>query len=219
MTAIIFDLDGTLVDSVSAICDIANAYMTERGLPLLNIDEARGYIGHGSPHFLTTALKAREGGYDAGLFDTHFTRFQELYASAPGEANIPYPGVEAALQSLKRSGSKLAVCTNKPGAPTKIVLDAHGWDKIFDTVIAGDTLTKRKPDPEPLYEASRRLGRGRVFYVGDSDVDAETAEAAGIPFFLFTEGYRHAAIEDLPHAVAFSDFHELPRLIREFAAR
>ncbi|HUS96814.1 MAG TPA: phosphoglycolate phosphatase [Hyphomicrobiaceae bacterium] len=213
MPAIIFDLDGTLVDSAAAICDIANAYMRERGLPALSLSEARGYIGHGAPSFLINALKARDGGYDEASFPKHFARYQQIYAEAPGSANAPFPGVVDTLKTLHAGGAKLAVCTNKPGAPTKIVLDAHGWGGYFDAVISGDTLEKRKPDPEPLYEAARRLGTTPVIYVGDSDVDAATAKAAAIPFFLFTEGYRKAEVKDLPHAVAFSDFSSLPGLI------
>lgn len=215
MTAIIFDLDGTLVESAAAIRDIACHFMAERGLPLLTLEEARTYIGHGSPHFLTEALKTRDA-YNPDTFEADYARMQHFYETAPGEANVPFPGVNETLATLQARGAKLAICTNKPSAPTQVVIEAHGWGPLFTAVIAGDTLEKRKPDPEPLYEAARRLGSKPVIYVGDSDVDAATAKAAGLPFFLFTEGYRKAAVEDLPHTVAFSDFKMLPGLIEAF---
>jgi phosphoglycolate phosphatase len=218
MTAIIFDLDGTLVQSAEAIRQIASNFMAERGLPLLTLEEAHAYIGHGSPHFLTEALKARDA-FNPATFDQDYARLQHYYATAPGSANVPFPGVTDTLQALHARGLRLGVCTNKPGVPTQMVLDAHGWAAIFSAVIAGDTLEKKKPDPAPLHEAARQLEAERVIYVGDSDVDAEAAHAAGFPFFLFTEGYRKAAVADLPHAVAFSDFHELAGLIEEFWAR
>lgn len=215
MTAIIFDLDGTLVQSAAAIRDIVTNYMVERGLPALTLEEAHAYIGHGSPYFLTQALKARDA-FDPATFDAEYERLQYFYRTAPGEANVPFPGVTEALKTLHGRGMKLAVCTNKPAAPTKVVLNAHGWTPLFGAVIAGDTLEQKKPDPTPLHEAARRLGAETAIYVGDSDVDAQAAEAAGYPFFLFTEGYRKAAVEDLPHAAAFSDFVELPGLIEGY---
>lgn len=218
MKAIIFDLDGTLVQSAEAIRQIVSNYMEERGLPLLTIDEAHAYIGHGSPHFLTQTLKARDA-YDPATFEAEYARLQYYYETAPGEANVPFPGVTETLKTLHGRGIRLAVCTNKPGAPTKVVLDAHGWAPMFTAIIAGDTLENKKPDPAPLHEAARRLDAERVIYVGDSDVDAEAAHAAGYPFFLFTEGYRKAAVEDLPHAVAFSDFGELAGLVDAHWAR
>lgn len=215
MTAIIFDLDGTLVQSAAAIRDIVTNYMVERGLPALTLEEAHVYIGHGSPYFLTQALKARDA-FDPATFDAEYDRLQYFYRTAPGSANVPFAGVTEALKTLHGRGFKLAVCTNKPAAPTKVVLDAHGWTPLFGAVIAGDTLEEKKPDPAPLHEAARRLGFEIALYVGDSDVDAEAAKAAGYPFFLFTEGYRKAAVEDLPHAVAFSDFLELPGLVEAY---
>lgn len=218
MTAIIFDLDGTLVQSAPAIQAIASNFMRERGLPELTLDEAHAYIGHGSPHFLTQALKARAA-FDPERFERDYERMQYYYETAPGEDNVPFPGVAEALAALQGRGMRLGVCTNKPGAPTRVVLDAHGWGPLFTTVIAGDTLEKKKPDPEPLYEAARRLAATPVIYVGDSDVDAAAAHAAGFPFFLFTEGYRKAPVEALPHAVAFSDFSRLPDLVADYLDR
>ena len=88
-------------------------------------------------------------------------------------------------------------------------------DHYFDTMWGGDSLPVHKPDPAPLHAAFDVLGDGPQLYVGDSDVDAETGQRAGVPFLLFTEGYRKCAVEDLHHTVAFDDFADLPRLVQE----
>lgn len=213
MTAVIFDLDGTLVDSVAAICDVANALLDELGLPPLAVSDARQYVGNGAEVFLKRVLTARDA-LDSEKFPSHLQRFLQLYAEAPGEANSPFPGADEALRELAREGWAIGLCTNKPQVPAEAVLRAHGWMNLFQTVIAGDTLPQRKPDPAPLLEAARRLGRRKTIFVGDSDVDAETAAAAGMPFVLYTEGYRKSPIQDLPHGGAFSDFSQLLEILR-----
>jgi len=212
MTGIVFDLDGTLVDSAPAIRDIANVLMAELSLPALDVDETRGYIGHGAAVFLEKALAAR-GAYDERAFAEPLDRFQALYADAPGDANIPMPGVEAAMRELSEAGARLAVCTNKPMAPTKAVLSAMGWGDLIDAVVAGDSLPERKPHPAPLLEAARLLGRKPVIYVGDSEVDAATAAAAGIPFYFYMGGYSKVPVAELQVTETFSDMKDLPALI------
>lgn len=212
MTAIIFDLDGTLVDSAPALTEIANSFMREEGLAPLNVAETKRYIGNGPEVFLERALAARSAA-DPAKFTARFARYQHHYAQAPGNANVPFPGVDEALSCLTALGHALGLCTNKPAAPTRTLLAALGWQTLFSVIIAGDTLAERKPDPTPLREAAKQLKRHPVIYVGDSEVDAQTATAAGIPFLLFTEGYRHAEVGQLPHAAAFSDYRQLPALI------
>ncbi len=214
---VVFDLDGTLVDSAAAIRDIANIQMTELGLAPLDLAEARSYIGNGAPTFLQRALKARHAENEA-KFAARLHRFEELYATAPGDANIPFPGCTEAMRALSAEGHRLALCTNKPAAPTEVVLAAHGWRDLLATVVTGDTLPEKKPHPAPLIEAWRRAGGGPVVYVGDSEVDAATAEAAGIPLLLYAKGYRKVPLGDLVHAAAFDDFADLKALV-EFHAR
>lgn len=216
MTAVVFDLDGTLIDSVGAITDIANSLMDELDLPPLSVDEARGYIGNGAGRFVERALAARDA-WQPATFAERLDRFNALYAEAPGEANTPFPGAEAALRQLADGGHRLGLCTNKPLAPTLVVLRALGWEQLFGAVIAGDVLPDRKPHPAPLLEAARQLDRKDVIYIGDSEVDAETALAAGVPFVLFTEGYRKSPVAALSHAANFSDFATLPDIINEIS--
>jgi len=207
--AVIFDLDGTLIDSAEAIMQIAGRFLAERRAPPLTDEETRSFIGNGGDVFARRMLRARGLSHEGARGDAHVARFKELYNEAPGAENPPYPGVEAMLEAL--SALSLGMCTNKPMVPTQNILDALGWRGHFATVVAGDTLAVRKPDPEPLHHAIRTLGIApeRVLFVGDSEVDTKTAQAAGVPYALHTNGYRKTPAEDLPALLYFDDFNVL----------
>lgn len=216
MTGIVFDLDGTLVESAPAICDIANALMAELDLPYLDVAETRSYVGNGAGRFLEQALQARDA-LSASDFEAQFSRFMALYDAAPPEANEPMPGSSEALRELAAAGYSLAICTNKPMQPTLTILKSFGWEDLFATVVAGDTLPDRKPHPAPLLKAAADLGAPQTLYVGDSEVDAATAEAASLPFILFTQGYRKTPATAMKHAATFDAFVELPGLMQTIA--
>lgn len=217
--AVIFDLDGTLVDSAAAIAKIGNKVLAEQGLPLLTEEEARGYVGNGAAKFIERALAARGVTPEGAALEAHVERFEAFYADAPGEDNVPYPGVDALVRELHADGVKLGVCTNKPGAPTRTVIEAMGWIDLFGALVGGDALPTRKPDPAPLHHCAALLevdfADGAAVYVGDSEVDAATAKAAGAPFAIFTEGYRKTPIAELPHDRSFSDYAQLGAILRE----
>ena len=122
-----------------------------------------------------------------------------------------YPGAVACLEALKDAGLVLGLCTNKPIRPTHAVLDHLDLTRFFDVVLGGDSLSVRKPDPAPLFHCIDALGGKSTLYVGDSEVDAETADRAKVPFALYVEGYRKTALEDLPHELAFDQFADLTR--------
>ncbi len=213
MSGIVFDLDGTLVESAPAICDVANILMAELNLPLLDVTETRGYVGNGAGRFLEQALDARNA-FSATKFDVQFARFMELYDTAPPEANEPMPGCSEALKALASAGHRLAICTNKPMVPTHTLLNSFGWNELFEVVIAGDTLPERKPHPAPLLKAAADLDELAPLYVGDSEVDAATAQAASVSFILFTQGYRKAPLTAIKHAALFDAFSDLPGLVQ-----
>lgn len=206
--AVIFDLDGTLIDSVPDIHAAANRVFGRRGIAFTRA-EVQGFVGRGAPNLVARLAEARGV---AAEFDALLVEFLQDYESAQGLTTL-YPGARAALEALAQAGYRLGLCTNKPLAPTRAVLRHFGLEALFPVVIGGDSLAVKKPDPAPLRAALAALGGGAAVFVGDSEVDAETAEAAAMPFLLYTEGYRKTAVEALPHSAAFSDFNSLLALV------
>jgi phosphoglycolate phosphatase len=210
MARVVFDLDGTLVDSAPDLHAVANSLLEAHGQPPITLTEARSFIGQGVAVFVAK-LRAARGIPESGQARL-LAGFLARYESAV-ELTITYPGVEAALQDLRGQGHRIAICTNKPMAPTLSLLRHLDLLGYFDKIIAGDSLPTRKPDPAPLLAACDMSGKGPNLYVGDSEVDAETAERAGIPLYLFTQGYRTTPVEKLPHRATFDDFANLPALL------
>lgn len=212
MTQIVFDLDGTLVHSAPDIRAGVNIVMEQEGLPPFTLKEITSFIGNGLPKLVERVVGARALNMDG--FDDLYGKVSAAYDSVNGNETALYPGVEQVLDILLERGHRLGVCTNKPLAPTQAVLDAMGISDRFLIVIGGDSLTVKKPDPEPLLATFAAMGGGGV-YVGDSEVDAATAKAARIPFVLFTEGYRKTPLAELPHHENFSDWRDVPRIVAD----
>jgi len=210
--AVIFDLDGTLIDSAPDIHAAANRVLRAEGLDEQSFAQVRSFIGRGVPHLIRQLLIAAGHGDD----DARHARMAESFVAGYDEAvglTLPYPGVAETLESLRAAGHPLGICTNKPEAATRAVLAHLSLDAPFSVIVGGDSHPVRKPDPAPLHLAVSRLGRPNAIFVGDSEVDAETAQAAGLPFLLFTGGYRKSPVEALPQAGRFSHHADLPALI------
>ncbi|WP_347266572.1 phosphoglycolate phosphatase [Paracoccus sp. (in: a-proteobacteria)] len=213
---VVFDLDGTLVDSVPDIHACVNAVLRLHQAPALSLDQVRGFVGGGVDMLWRRVIAA------LGLpVDSHrdlVASFMTRYHHATGLTRL-YPHVTETLGVLADRGYPLGICTNKPLAPTRAVLAHMGIAGLFRTVVAGDSLPQRKPDPAPLRAALAGLGadprQPRGIYVGDSEFDAECAANAAVPFLLFTRGYRKSPVEDLPHRAAFDDFAQLPALVED----
>ncbi|MFZ2099294.1 MAG: phosphoglycolate phosphatase [Oricola sp.] len=218
LPGIVFDLDGTLIESAPAIMAVGNTLLAENGLPPLTLTETRSYIGNGAAKFVERAFSARGLHAANEKLEAAYERFEFLYGEADPLDNLPMPGVDSALRALAANGFPLGICTNKPGIPTLSVITAIGWADLLKVIVSGDSLSVKKPDPGPLFEAQRLLGTASILYVGDSDVDAETARRAEVPLLLYTEGYRKSAIGALPHRAAFSNFEDLPELVRSVLA-
>ncbi len=212
MASVIFDLDGTLVDSAPDIHAAVNRLMAAEGEAPLAFEEVKRFIGNGVPTLIARVMAARRRSGD-DLHARWLDRFMADYAAGASDLTRPYPGVIGALTALQEGGHRLGICTNKPEEPARHVLEAFGMTGFFPVVVGGDSLPLRKPDPAPLHEVARALGEGPVIFVGDSEVDAETAAAAGVPFLLFTEGYRKSEVEAISHAARFDHFAVLPALV------
>jgi len=215
--AVIFDLDGTLIDSAPDIHAAANRLMDRHGFARFSAQETRGFIGSGVPHFIACCLHAREKAQDAELQAQLAEEFIAEYETSVTLTKV-YPGVVDALSHLSSDGWIFGLCTNKPQGPTRAVLTHLGLSDYFPVIMGGDTLPVRKPDPAPLLATIHATGARSVIYVGDSEIDAETAQRANVPFALYTEGYRKTAVTEIAHAFAFSDFAHLPGVAPQLAA-
>ncbi|WP_017997941.1 phosphoglycolate phosphatase [Paracoccus sp. N5] len=216
---VVFDLDGTLIDSAPDIHACVNAVLRLHGVRPLTLDQVRGFIGGGVDLLWRRVIGATTLPVEAhrDLVASFMTRYHE----ATGLTRL-YPNVLETLGILADRGYPLGLCTNKPLAPTQAVLEHFGIARLFGAVIGGDSLPQRKPDPAPLRAAFQALGANpdapRGVYVGDSEFDEECARNAGMPFLLFTRGYRKTPVEQLQHRASFEDFAQLPLLVEEVSA-
>lgn len=183
---IVFDLDGTLIDSAPVVADVLNAMRQQHSKDALGIDCYRSWSSEGGAVLVGNALDIPPK--DAEQFVPEFRR---RYFDLPTPINIIYPGVIEMLKAFKTRNISLAICSNKPENLCKKVLREVNLDSYFDIVVGGDTLTKRKPDPLPLLHVIHeiRINPSRILYVGDSVIDKNTARSAEIDFAFFAGGY------------------------------
>lgn len=186
-TAVVFDLDGTLIDSRRDLATAVNRAREELGFAPLPLAQVVALVGEGARRLVEKAL---EGEVQGSALDAALEAFYRHYWQLCLETTRPYPGVEPLLRRLEKR-LPLAVLTNKPEAFSRRILEGLGLAGCFRRLLGGDSLPTRKPDPEGLRRLARELGVavGRLLLVGDSGIDAATAQAAGCPFALAEWGF------------------------------
>ncbi len=209
--AIVFDLDGTLIDSAPDLHAAASALLAEKDLPPPTLADVRGFVGEGVPRLVARCLEAAGAATEGRALAAAVTRFRAIYGADPVRLTRPYDGVEAALGALSARGLLLGVCTNKPEGVSRDILAALHLDRHLRAVVGGDTLETMKPDPAPLLHALGLLGAapGEALYVGDSGTDADAADAADIAFALYSGGYRKRPLARFGDCFVFHDFAAL----------
>ena len=189
--AVVFDLDGTLIDSAADIAHALNEALAWGGLRGFDLATVRGWIGNGPNALIASALKARGAdSTDLALCERLHQRFIEASHAAPFDHGTVYPGVIEALRRL-HGQLPLAVVTNKEGRYTRAVLAAHRLGPLFDAVVCGDTFPTKKPDPAGVLHCLAQFGVSceRALFVGDSSIDVATARNAGVAVWVLPYGY------------------------------
>lgn len=217
MIAIVFDLDGTLVDSAGDLRAAANRMLADLDLPPLDRETVIGFIGHGVEVLVRRVLVHSGAVAEGDAYEIALAAFRRYYGADLAGETRPYPGVVALLGALNGAGVKMGICTNKPEAAARGLCDLLDLTRHFDAIVGGDTLPVRKPDPEPLLHTLRLLGSSgpdTALYVGDSETDWLTAKAAGIPFVYFEGGYQRIPIAEFRPAHRVASMGEVAALVR-----
>ena len=210
----LLDLDGTLVDTLPDLQDVANELLAELGADSLSAEEIRGMVGDGALKLLERALAARR--VATPDIQPLLARFLSRYEARPALLSRPYPGVPEVLRQLTGEGWRCALVTNKPHRAAELLLRALDLDKFFAVTLGGDSLPVRKPDPGPLLAALAALDASTAgaVAVGDHANDLRAAAAAGVPSVFARYGYG-----ELPPGLGFDAaidaFTELPPRLAE----
>ncbi len=213
MATIIFDLDGTLVDTAPDLIDTLNTILDREGLPGVPHDEARALIGNGARRMLERSLAIV--GRPAVDIERLYVDFIAYYAEHLADRSRPFPGVEAALDVLSGRGYTLAVCTNKLEWLSVQLLKSLGLAGRFTAICGQDTFGVQKPDPAALLGTLQRAG-GRLdqaIMVGDSRTDIATARAALMPVVAVDFGYTDVPVSELEPDAVISHYGCLPDAI------
>lgn len=216
---IVFDLDGTLVDSVPDLAGSLDTLMAERGLAPIGVATARRLIGHGIPNLVRRALAERGVEWQDETGAAAVKRFTEIYGARVARETRPYADVETVLERLAAEGWRMAVCTNKMERFARQIVDALALSRFFAVVAGPDTFGVGKPDPRHLTETAAAAGGAQpVLFVGDSEVDIATGKAAGVPVIALTYGYTKTPLDGLGADRLIDAFADLPAAIASLQA-
>lgn len=210
---LVFDLDGTLIDSAPDLHACLNRLLGSEGRRLLELAEVVSMVGDGVQVLVRRAYEATGGVPDN--IEVCFKRFRALYGGALADKTTPYPGVVETLELLREAGHRMAVCTNKPYGATMEVMGALGIAKFFSAVAGGDSLPVRKPDPGHLLGLLEMMGSapGHAVMIGDSQNDIRVAINAGVRSIAVSYGYRKQPVEELGADIIVDSFAEIPEAL------
>ncbi|MFC3229294.1 phosphoglycolate phosphatase [Marinibaculum pumilum] len=212
--ALIFDLDGTLVDSAPDLTAALDHVLATYGRPPRGLDEVRHMVGDGARVLLERGFAATGGPPPDGI-DAAMTRFLDYYRAHIADHGRPFPGVVEQIRRARAAGCRIAVCTNKTTGPTTLLLDALDLQGLVDTTVCGDTLPTRKPDPAMVSECLRRFDvtPDQAVMLGDSHNDVAAARGAGVPVVVVTFGYTAIPPAELGGNALLDRYDDLPEVL------
>lgn len=213
---LIFDFDGTLIDSVPDLADATNAMLTTLGKAPYPLETIRNWVGNGSKMLVERALVGKievlEGELTEEAVDHAEQVFFDAYSNMGGSKTIAYPDVDSGLKKLQAAGFKLALVTNKPIRFVPKILQFFGWQDLFSEVLGGDSLSVKKPDPAPLLHVCEALDvdPAQAIMIGDSRNDILAGQNANMDTLGLSYGYNYGQdIRELNPTETFDDFAAL----------
>ena len=206
---ILFDLDGTLIDSAPDLVGTLNIILKRHGRTTLTISAVKKLVGNGARALLERGFK--ETGAPAENLDALTVEFIETYVPNCAVLSRPFSGVIETLDTFANSGYRMAVCTNKPQAPSETILTELGLMQYFEVVVGGDFFPMRKPDPQHLLGTLQLMDapENPAIMVGDSYNDVASARNAGIPVIVVTYGYTTTPAHELGGDILVDHFSEI----------
>ena len=212
---LVFDLDGTLADTILDLIPVLNRVTATQGLEAIPIADVGHVVGHGARAMIERAYAYHNRALDKAVHDKLFNDFLTDYEENIAANTVIFDGAMDVLDALEARGWKFAVCTNKPEKLAVKLLQELGVARRFAAVTGGDTYPFRKPDPRHLTGTIEKAGgnRARAVMIGDSRTDIDTAKAAGIPVVAVDFGYTDVPVRLLGPDVVISHFSELPKAV------
>jgi phosphoglycolate phosphatase len=217
---IVFDLDGTLIDTAPDLIDTLNVIFAREGLPPVPYETARTLIGGGARAMIARGIEAEGRTVAPAELERLFQDFLAHYSEHVADRSRPFPGLTGALDALTANGSRLAVCTNKLEYLSVLLLKQLGLAQRFAVICGQDTFGVQKPDPEVLRRTIAAAGGTlrKAIMIGDSLTDIRTARAAGIPVIAVDFGYTDRPVSEFGPDRIISRFAELPSAVAELFA-
>ena len=213
--ALIFDLDGTLVDTAPDLLGATNAVLAAQGRGPIDPASLRHMVGFGAGSLITQAFAATGPAVTPEALPGLVAIFIAHYRHHIADFSRPFAGVEATLKTLKADGARLGVLTNKPAELTGPLLDRLGMADLFAAIYGAGRKSYTKPDPRIFHDVVDDCGGGPAVMIGDSITDLATAQAAGAPCILMSYGYTHVPARELGADRVLDDFAQLPEALKK----
>ena len=212
---VIFDLDGTLVDTSPDLTAALNSVLVAAGRRPLPEIEVRHLVGRGARVLIERGMAATGEAVDEALVPKLFEDFLDHYSANIAAGSQPFPGAENAVRRLVAANHPLGICTNKPEALSFKLMDALNLRRFFPVILGADSQPYRKPDPRHLLDTIAKLGgdRANAVLIGDSETDVKTARAAAVPIVLVSFGYTEIPVHQLGADAVIDHFDALDRAI------
>ena len=221
MTAplLVFDLDGTLIDTAPDLVDTLNVLFAREGMPPVPYETARNMIGGGARAMIARGVEAEGRAFEPTKLEAMFADFIAHYSEHVADRSRPFPGLLDALDELHAGGYRFAVCTNKLERLSRLLLDTLALSHRFEAICGQDTFGMQKPDPEVLRRTIKAAGGNpqRTIMIGDSATDIRTARGAGVPVIAVDFGYSERPVAEFSPDRIISHFGQLPAAIAELS--